>query len=64
MLVSGSTAIPTKTVLFDIIGYLQGIVRPNILMAASMKMSVFWDVAPCNLTVTCCLFRDAYYLHT
>jgi hypothetical protein len=32
-------------------------------MAASMKMTVFWDVVPCSLAETDRSFRDAYCIH-
>jgi hypothetical protein len=31
------------------------------LMATSMKMAVFWDVAPCSLVDTDQCFRKAYH---
>jgi hypothetical protein len=37
-------------------------VRFQVLMAASMKFRVFWDVAPCSLGVDRRL-RGAYCLH-
>jgi hypothetical protein len=37
-------------------------VRFEVLTAASMKISVFWDVAPCSLVV-CQRFRGACCLH-
>jgi hypothetical protein len=38
-------------------------VRFQVLMAASMKFRVFWDVAPCSLVGVDRRFRDAYCLH-
>jgi hypothetical protein len=38
-------------------------VRFQVLTATSMKMSVFWDVAPCILVDTGRRFRGAYCLH-
>jgi hypothetical protein len=37
-------------------------VRFQILTAASMKMTVFWDVAPCNLKEVYRRFRSACFL--
>jgi hypothetical protein len=34
--------------------------RFQVLMAASMKMTVFWDVAPCSLVE---VYRGACCLH-
>jgi hypothetical protein len=34
----------------------------QVLMAASMEMRAFWDIAPCNLGVDR-HFRSAYCLH-
>jgi hypothetical protein len=39
------------------------ILRFQVLMAASMKMTVFWDVAPCSLIQTDPCFGGAYCLH-
>jgi hypothetical protein len=39
------------------------LVRFEVLTAASMKMSAFWDVAPCRLLEVDRHFRGAYYLH-
>jgi hypothetical protein len=38
-------------------------VRFEVLMVMSMKMVVFWDVAPCSLVDTDPHFRGAYCLH-
>jgi hypothetical protein len=38
-------------------------VKFQVLTAASMNMTVFWDVAPCNLIKDYRRFRDAYCLH-
>jgi hypothetical protein len=38
------------------------VVRFQVLMAASMKIKAFWDIAPCSLKVHQC-FRSAYCLH-
>jgi hypothetical protein len=38
-------------------------VRFKILTAASMKMIVFWDLAPCGLVEIDLRFRGAYCLH-
>jgi hypothetical protein len=38
-------------------------VRFQVRMAASMKMTVFWDVAPCSLVEMYRRIRDAYCLH-
>jgi chloride channel 2 len=38
-------------------------VRLQVLMAVSMKVIVFWDVAPCSLTEVDWRFRGAYCLH-
>jgi hypothetical protein len=35
----------------------------QILTAASMKMTVFWNVAPCSLVEIDRRFRDSYCLH-
>jgi hypothetical protein len=35
----------------------------EVLMAASMKMAVFWVVAPCSLVEVNRRFRDACCLH-
>jgi hypothetical protein len=35
-------------------------VRFQVLTAASMKMTVFWDVAPCSMVDTDRRFRVAY----
>jgi hypothetical protein len=37
----------------------QKIVRFQVFKAASMKMTVFWDVAPCSLVEFYLRFRDA-----
>jgi hypothetical protein len=39
------------------------LVRFQVLMAASTKMIVFRDVAPCKLVEAHRRFRHAYYLH-
>jgi hypothetical protein len=39
------------------------VVRFHVLTAASMKMFVFWDVAPCSLVEIDRRFRGAYCLH-
>jgi hypothetical protein len=39
------------------------IVRFQVLTAASMKMTVFWDVAPCSLVEIYRRFRGAYCLY-
>jgi hypothetical protein len=36
--------------------------RFQVLKAASMKMTVFWDIAPCSLVEIDRRFGDAYYL--
>jgi hypothetical protein len=38
-------------------------VRFQVLTAASTKMAVFWDVAPCSLVEVYRLFRGACCLH-
>jgi hypothetical protein len=38
-------------------------VRLQVLTAASMKLRVFWDVAPCSLIEVDWRFRGAYCLH-
>jgi hypothetical protein len=38
-------------------------VRCQVLTAANMKMTFFWDVAPCSLVKVDRRFRGAYYLH-
>jgi hypothetical protein len=38
-------------------------VRFQVLMAASMKIRAFWDVAPCSLVGIDRRFRGAYCLH-
>jgi hypothetical protein len=38
-------------------------VRFKVLVAASMKVDVFWDVAPCSLVDIDWHFRGAYCLH-
>jgi hypothetical protein len=38
-------------------------VRFEVLTAATIKMVVFWVVAPCNLVEVNKRFRGAYYLH-
>jgi hypothetical protein len=42
---------------------LVGLVRFQVLTAASMKMAVFWVVAPCSLVEVYRRFRGACYLH-
>jgi hypothetical protein len=42
--------------------YQQNYVRFQVLMAASMKIRAFWDIAPCSLGVDR-HFRGAYCLH-
>jgi hypothetical protein len=37
--------------------------RFQVLTAASMKMAVFWVVAPCSLVEVYRRFRDAYCFH-
>jgi hypothetical protein len=39
------------------------LVRLQVLMAASMKMTVFWDVVPCSLVQVYRRFRCVYWLH-
>jgi hypothetical protein len=39
------------------------IVRFQVLTVASMKMVVFWDVAPCSLAEIYRRFRGVYSLH-
>jgi hypothetical protein len=39
------------------------LLRSEVLTATSMKMAVFWDVAPCSLVDTDRRFRGAYCLH-
>jgi hypothetical protein len=39
------------------------LVRCQVLMASSIKMAIFWGVAPCNLLDTDRHFRGAYCLH-
>jgi len=36
--------------------------RFQVLTAASMKMTAFWDIAPCSVVVQR-RFKDAYCLH-
>jgi hypothetical protein len=36
------------------------LVRFQVLTAVSMKMTVFWDVAPCSLVEVYLRFRGAY----
>jgi hypothetical protein len=36
----------------------------QVLTATSIKMAVFWDVAPCSLVEVCRCFRDIYCLQT
>jgi hypothetical protein len=38
-------------------------VRFQVLTAASMKMTVFWDIAPCSLVEVYRRFRGACCLH-
>jgi hypothetical protein len=38
-------------------------VRFQILMAANMKMTAFWDIVPCSLVEVDRRFRGAYCLH-
>jgi hypothetical protein len=38
--------------------------RFQVLTAASMKMTVFWDVAPCSLVEVYGRIRGACWLHT
>jgi hypothetical protein len=38
-------------------------VRFRILTAASMKMAVLWDAAPCSLVEAYRRYRSAYCLH-
>jgi hypothetical protein len=38
-------------------------VRFQVLTAASMKMTVFWDVAQCSVVEIDRRFRGAYCLH-
>jgi hypothetical protein len=38
-------------------------VRFQVLTAMSMKMAVFWDVAPCSLVDIVRRFRGTYCLH-
>jgi hypothetical protein len=38
-------------------------VRFDVLMVMSMKMAVFWDVAPCSLVDIDRCFRGAYSFH-
>jgi hypothetical protein len=38
-------------------------VKFHVLTAASMKIAVFWDVAPCSLVQVYRRFRGVYYLH-
>jgi hypothetical protein len=38
-------------------------VRFQVLTAASLKMTAFWDVAPCSVVEVGRRFRDAYCLH-
>jgi hypothetical protein len=35
----------------------------QVLMVASMKMTAFWDVAPCSLVEVDRRFRGVYCLH-
>jgi hypothetical protein len=35
----------------------------QVLTEASMKITVFWDIAPCNLVIVDRRFRGAYCLH-
>jgi hypothetical protein len=38
-------------------------VRNQVLTAASMKITIFWDVAPCSLVEVYRRFRGAFCLH-
>jgi hypothetical protein len=38
-------------------------VRFQVLMAVSMKMIAFWDIAPCSLVEIYRCLRVAYWLH-
>jgi hypothetical protein len=39
------------------------LVRFQVLTAMSMKMTVFWDIAPCSLVEINLYFRGTYCLH-
>jgi hypothetical protein len=39
------------------------LMRFQVLTATSMKMTVFWDVAPCSLVATDRRFRGVHCLH-
>jgi hypothetical protein len=41
----------------------QSVERSKILMASSMKMKVFWDIAPCSLAGVDRRFSRAYCVH-
>jgi hypothetical protein len=43
--------------------YILCLVRFQVLTAASMKLTAFWDIASCNLEEVYCCFRGAYCLH-
>jgi hypothetical protein len=46
------------------IGHPKGtLVRFQVLMVMSMKMAVFWDIAPCSLVHTDRRFRGTYCFH-
>jgi hypothetical protein len=38
-------------------------VRFQVITAARMKMTVFWDVTPCSLVEACRCVTGAYCLH-
>jgi hypothetical protein len=51
------------TLICPILRQTRHLVRYQVLTAASMKMTVFWDVAPCSLVEVYRRFRGAYFLH-
>jgi hypothetical protein len=40
-----------------------GLMRFQVFTMASMKMTAFWDIAPCSLVEVDWCFRGGYYLH-
>jgi hypothetical protein len=53
----------TKNVIIVIVvGVMVNMMRFQVLTAASMRMTVFWDDAPCSLVEIHRRFRDAYCL--
>jgi hypothetical protein len=39
------------------------LVRFQVITAASMKMTAFWDIVPCSVVGVDRHFRGAYFLH-